>query len=114
MSPDSSSPEKKRTNLPEWINLPNLVFLGVILFFSGLILWSESLSRYFSGIKLADIQIKPTATILPGTPTMLPFEWYATTEQTNGIILGGIVLMVIILFGCIGIMLRDRKRDKTN
>jgi len=109
MRPDPSSQNNhKKSNFPDWINLPNVVFFVVILFFTGIILWSESFSTYFSRIDLPELQIKPTATILPGTPTMLPLEWYASAEQTNGIILGGMILMAIIIFGCVGIMLRDR------
>ena len=106
-----SKAKKKSPGLPSWITLPNVIFFIVIAIFSILFFWSETFSVFFSEIKLADIQIKPTPTILPGTPTALPYEWYSSTQQTSGIILGGIVVMSIILFGCAGIMFRDRRKQ---
>ena len=100
--------KKMRKRFPSWINLQNLIFLSVILAFTIIVLWSETISGFFTPLKFADTGITATATTLFGTPTPLPAEWLASAEQTNGIMVGGIIIIFAILAGTVGIILRDR------
>ncbi|MDP2966210.1 MAG: hypothetical protein Q8N39_09285 [Pelolinea sp.] len=99
---------KLRKKLPRWINLQNLVFASVIIAFIIIIIWSEDISHFFEAIRLSDVQTTPTLTILPGTPTPPPAEWMASAEQTNGIVFGAVIIVLLIIAGTVGIIIRDR------
>ena len=99
-----------RRKLPRWINLQNLVFSSVIIAFFIIIIWSEDISHFFESIRLNDIQTTPTPSILPGTPTPLPAEWLASAQQTNGIIFGALIIILLIIAGTAGILIRDNTK----
>jgi len=99
-----------RRKLPRWINLQNLVFSSVIIAFFIIIIWSEDISHFFEAIRLNDFQTTPTPSILPGTPTPLPAEWLASAQQTNGIIFGALIIILLIIAGTAGIMIRDNTK----
>ena len=98
---------KLREKLPRWINLQNLVFASVIIAFIIIIIWSEDISHFLEAIRLNDFQTTPTPSILPGTPTPLPAEWLASAQQTNGIIFGAVIIILLIIAGTAGIIIRD-------
>lgn len=108
--PKDSKPANKKNNinLKSLLNLQNLIFVLVIAIFVVSVIWSEPISQLFSGVNLQDVNLTPTPTTLPGTPTPLPAEYYQTSEQTNGILLGVMILALIIIAGTIGILIRDR------
>ncbi len=110
MPPKKKSPRrnKNRRTLKSLFNFQNLAFVVVIAIFVISVVWSEPISHLFSGIKLEDTQIISTATTMPGTPMPLPLEYYSTPDQTSGILLGVMILVVIILAGTTGIILRDK------
>lgn len=101
--------EKLRKKLPYWINFQNLLFLSVIIAFVIIVLWSERISLYFESVRMRGVSYTPTPTILPGTPTPLPAEWIASAEQTNGIIIGVIIIILTIIIGTGVILIRDRE-----
>jgi hypothetical protein len=101
---------KLRKKLPRWINLQNIVFSSVIIAFFIIIIWSEDISHFFESIRLNDIQTTPTPSILPGTPTPLPAEWLASAQQTNGIIFGALIIVLLVIAGTAGIMIRDNTK----
>jgi hypothetical protein len=103
--------KKIRNKLPSWVNLQNLVFTSVILAFIIIILWSEDISHFFESIRLSDVQTSTTPTILPGTPTPLPPEWLASAQQTNGIIVGAVIIVLLIIAGTLAIIVRDRAKQ---
>jgi len=100
--------KKKSSKLGFLWNFQNLVFIVVVIIFAVSVIWSDPISHLFSGINLQDKSLVPSPTTLPGTPTPLPAEYYSTSEQTNGILLGVIILGVIIIAGTMGILIRDR------
>jgi len=110
MATEKKSPRqnKNRRGIKSLFHFQNLAFVIVIAIFVISVVWSEPISHLFSGIKLEDTQIISTATTLPGTPTPLPIEFYSTPDQTSGILLGVMVLVVIILAGTTGIILRNK------
>jgi hypothetical protein len=100
---------KMRKRLPYWINLQNIIFLTVIIAFIIIVMWSEDISLFFENIRLQDVQTTPTPTVLPGTPTPLPAEWLSSAEQTNGIVIGALIILVAILVGVGVIVIRDKQ-----
>jgi hypothetical protein len=109
----ASSKTKAKAGKPpkvifEW-NLQNIVFVLVVIIFAVSVIWSDAISQLFTGFELRDqVAIAPTATTLPGTPTPLPLEYYAESNQTSGILLGVVLLGVIIIAGTLGVIYRDR------
>jgi hypothetical protein len=99
---------KLREKLPNWINLQNMIFLSVIIAFIIIVIWSDAISDFFAPLEPVDSGITPTATTLFGTPTPLPAEWLTSADQTDGIMVGGIIIIVTILVGTAAIVLRDR------
>ena len=99
-----------RKKLPRWINLQNLAFASVVIAFIIIIIWSEDISHFFEEIRLNDVQTTPTPSILPGTPTPLPAEWLASAQQTNGIIFGAVIIVLLIIAGTAGIIIRDSSK----
>ena len=99
---------KIRKRLPRWINLQNIVFIDVIMAFIVIVAWSEDISQFFEGVRLQDVRVTVTPAVLPGTPTPLPAEWLSSAEQTNGIIVGAVIILVAILAGVTAIVIRDR------
>ena len=100
--------KKKPSKLNFLWNFQNLVFIVVVIIFAVSVIWSESISHLFSGINLQDQNLVSTPTTLPGTPTPLPVGYFSNSEQTNGVMLGVLVLGLIIIAGTIGILIRDR------
>ena len=92
-----------RKFLPNWINFQNFIFITVILSFIAIVIWSESWSRELEsrGVPLA------TPSMVPGNPKPLPVELIASPEQTNGVLLGAIVILFAILVGTLVMVLRD-------
>jgi len=101
--------KEMRKKFHPWINLQNLIFFSVITAFIIIIIWSESISQLFKPLRPVLSGITPTPTTLFGTPTPLPAEWLTSAEQTNGILIGGIIILLTILAGTAIILLRDRE-----
>ncbi|HEY59729.1 MAG TPA: hypothetical protein G4N92_03435 [Anaerolineae bacterium] len=93
-----------------WINIQNLFFLIVFLVFFITVVWSDQISMLVSEWKQQDYSITPTITTLPVTPTPLPSEWLTAPTQTNGVIIGGLVLVLIVLVSTFVIMACNKKR----
>ena len=111
MSNKSMPKEKKKKSQKflSWLNFQNLLFLLVIMVFVVIIVWSDPLSQAFQQPTPPNIGIEPTPTTLPGTPTPLPEEWTTSAQQTNGIILGAVVIIIAITAGSAVVLLGDRK-----
>lgn len=99
--------KKLRKILPDWMNFQNLIFITVIVAFTIIVLWSESISKHFQSSPLEGVLATLTPTILPGTPTPVPAEFLTSAEQTNGVLIGAIIILFSILVGTIVMVLRD-------
>ena len=99
--------DRVRNKLPKWMNFQNLIFLIVILAFI-IILWSPPLSYFFKGEQSADTAFTAAPTISPDILTSLPEEWIRSAEQTNGVILGAIIIILAVVAGTAVILIRDR------
>lgn len=97
-----------REATPDWFNLQNLLFVFVVIFFIVIVIWSESLFQSLGDGLQNDSALSGTATTLPGTPTPLPDELIRSASQTNGIILGAIIIILTVLAGTATILIRDR------
>jgi Ca2+/Na+ antiporter len=98
--------DRIRNKLPKWMNFHNLIFLIVILAFI-IILWSEPLSYFFEGEQSIDVAFTAAPTTLPDILTSLPEEWIRSAEQTNGVILGAIIIILAVVAGTAAILIRD-------
>ncbi len=99
--------KKLRKVLPDWVNFQNLIFITVILAFVIIVAWSESMSEYFAEARLAEFGATGTPAVLPGTPTPLPAEWISSAEQTNGILVGALIILFAVLVGTLAMVLRE-------
>lgn len=92
-----------RKILPSWVNFQNFIFVFVVLAFVSIVIWSESWARDLE----ATSPLLATATMLPGNLKPLSPELIASPEQTNGILLGAIVILFAIVVGTLVMVLRD-------
>jgi hypothetical protein len=105
--PTTKNP-KDRAKVKPLFTFQNLAFVLVFVIFIVSVVWGEPISHLFTGVQIQDVIPTPTPKILPGTPTPLPVEYLSSAEQTNGIIIGMIVIAIIVLGGIIGVLLRDQ------
>ena len=98
-----------RKKLPIWMNIQNSIFFVVILAFIVIVLWSQSLSFFFVGRQYANVAATATPTELPDYLSSLPKEWIRSSDQTSGVILGAIIIILTVVIGTIIIMIRDRE-----
>jgi hypothetical protein len=95
--------KRLRKILPAWVNFQNFIFVTVILAFLSIVIWSESWAR--------DLEVKgvvtATPTLLAGNPKPLSPELIASPEQTNGILLGAILILFVIVVGTLVMVVRD-------
>ena len=100
--------ESIRKKLPGYINLQNIIFFSVIAAFIVIVIWSDAISAFFTPVEPVRAGITLTPTTLFGTPTPLPAEWLVSAEQTDGILVGGIIILTTILVGTSAIIFRNR------
>lgn len=103
--------KKLRKILPDWVNFQNFIFITVIMAFTIIVIWSESISKNFASDALEEGFVTSTPTILPGTPTPVPAELLTSAEQTNGILFGAIIILFTILVGTLVMALRDYSKE---
>lgn len=100
----TTPPTKKIPRLPDWMDRRTLVLLIIATIFLMTLVFSEPLqqplSRY-GGVATATL-------ITPGaeSTSSMPPEWEENSEQTNGILLGGVILVLIIVVGSYSVMRR--------
>lgn len=95
----------------------NLLTYFILLFFVILILVSSQPGNNYTqnptpqhGILL--FTPTPTTIPVPGVPTPYPPEMLArSAEQTNGIVLMGVLLVLIVIWGTISVINTNRRKD---
>lgn len=90
---------------PQKLSMPLLIFLICVLLLI-IFAWPDPASGQFS---LQMTLASPTLTYGSSTPTPIPSDYIQTADQTAGIILGSIVLVLIVLVGTLGVL--RRKND---
>lgn len=102
---------KSGIKLPGWISWQSVLVVVVILFFIGVMIWSEPIGKLLTTATKTPSRATLTPTVQPGTPTPIPEELRESPTQTNGIILGSIILVLIIIIGAVSRMLFHRKNS---
>lgn len=95
---------------PRWLTLQTVLMGCVLLFFLVVIMWSEPIAHLFFP-PAPTLSIMRTPTVLPGTPTAIPLELVASSDQTNSIIMGSVVLVLIIVGGVSGALIRRTPKN---
>lgn len=101
-----------RFKKPAWITWQSFLVILVIVFFVVVMIWSEPLSKLITTPTKTLSPWRYTPTVKPGTPTPIPVELQESPSQTNGIILGGVILVLIIVIGAVSRMLMHRPGRK--
>lgn len=84
---------------PYWLNRRTLILLIIALVFLGALSLAEPLPRA-DKYSYANLTPTPSAEALQaGMPTPLPQEYLENANQTNGILLGGVILVLIVVLG---------------
>jgi hypothetical protein len=92
-----------------WATPQILIMVVIGLLFLVMLVWSEPFT---------DLYLHPTATqpavtatpLLPGAPTPFPAKYVQTNEQTDTIIFGATLLVLIIIGGTLSFIIRNRQR----
>lgn len=92
-----------------------MLLLAVTILFLVLMVASSRPPQQFTGDAVA--QAGPTATPQPAETTVfsntpIPQEYLANATQTNGIVLGSVILILIVVIGTLGVMLRENQRKR--
>jgi hypothetical protein len=102
---DSAANNNKRW--PGWLNRQTLILLLLAAIFLGALTLSEPLPRPNRLILNETAAVDKTQVkIDEDTPEALPEEWLENVDQTDGIILGGIILVLIIVIGTFSVIRR--------
>ncbi len=92
-------PKISKDSWPAWLNRRTLILLIIALMFLGALSLAEPLPRP-NKYSYAGLTHTPTAVVLEdGAPTPLPAEYLENINQTTGILLGGTILVLIVVFG---------------
>ncbi len=94
-------------NVPGWLDPKLVILLVLVALFLVAMAWSEpsANAHKISSLAKLDIpmQITPPAQEPQATPektsTPLPLEWQTNREMANGLVLGSIILVLIIVGG---------------
>ena len=95
---------------------PRLVLvLLVILIFLAMFTWTSPQPQIGRRgmVEAAQQSLTPTpapsemASPVPG-PTAIPVEWQTNFNQTNGVVVGGVILVLIIIGGAIAVLAKPK------
>lgn len=91
------------------------LLLAVTILFLVLMVASSQPPQQFSGDAVAQADLTATpqpaqTTVFSNTP--IPQEYLTNATQTNGIVLGSVILILIVVIGTLGVMLRENQRKR--
>jgi len=102
---------------PSWMNQQMVLIILVLLVLLTALAWSEPISnKQFSERQLLQ-PVENTPTIsgeisATPTPTFLPDEWIQNSENTNDIVLVGVLLVLIVVGGTYNAIRQSKKSQK--
>jgi hypothetical protein len=99
---------RQKIKLPGWLTIQVVIVGLVALLFIAMMIWNEPIVSLFIKPTSTPLVITIVPTVQPGTPTPLPEEWVESSQQTNGIIFGGSIMILIIVISVVSLMLRNR------
>ncbi|NPV75588.1 MAG: hypothetical protein HPY59_04355 [Anaerolineae bacterium] len=97
-------PPLKLPQWPEWLDRRTLILLIIATIFLMTLTWSEPLQQ--PNQPESSLAAGATLSPSPENTSSLPPEWEHNSEQTNGILLGGVILVLIIVIGSYSVMRR--------
>jgi len=91
----------------------------ILICLAGLLVITAAWSIYTPGLESSQQTPSPTVqpTVLPPgyvdpqAPRLLPEEWAENYRQTDGIILGGVVMVLVIVGGTLGTIRRKTNKN---
>ena len=101
---------KVKTTSSKILPLPILLMILVVVLFTVVIIWSEPIANM---LVAPTVSLYTRSTITPtnqGVPTGLPADVLETPVQTNGILFGAFVLVLIIVISTIIRIIPKRKK----
>ncbi len=104
---------RQKIKLPGWLTIQVVIVAAVALLFISMMIWNESIVSLFIKPTSTPMAITISPAVQPGTPTPLPGEWAESSQQTNGIIFGSIIMVLIIVISVVSMMLRKRNPSST-
>lgn len=105
----------QKIKFPKWLTVQLVIVVVVLLLFIAIVIWNEALGSLFIKTPAASLAGTKTPALRPGTPTPLSGEWLETSRQTNGIIFGSIIMVLIIVISVVTLMVRkDRSLLNTD
>jgi len=116
------------TTLKQWFTTvrkvcllkPRLVLVLLVMFiFLAMFTWTSPQPPIGRRglVAAAQLSLTPTpapselASPVPG-PTAIPVEWQTNFNQTNGVAVGGVILVLIIIGGAIGVLAKPKHDDQ--
>ncbi len=96
----------QKIKFPKWLTVQLVIVVVVLLLFIAIMIWNEALVSLFIKTPGASLAGTKTPELNSGTPTPLSGEWLETSQQTNGIIFGSIIMVLIIVISVVTLMLR--------
>ncbi len=88
---------------PAWLNQQMVLIILVLLVLFTTLAWSKPITHnLFPDNSLQSLQITPTVgsrTPPTPSPSPLPQEWIQNSENTNDIVLVGVLLVLIVIGG---------------
>jgi hypothetical protein len=104
----------KRLKIPGWLTFQLAIVVIVALLFLAIMIWNEALASFFFKRTAVPQAGTLTPTVEPGTPTPLPLEWLESSQQTNGIIFGSIIMVLIIVVSVVVLLFRKGRPAPVN
>ncbi len=92
-------------HIPGKLSWQITVIAVVLIIFAVLVFWSSPSPVDSKSFQVQQVQVTPTVTLLPD-------EWVENSRQTNGIALGGTILVLIVVVGTLSAILGKNSRYK--
>jgi hypothetical protein len=100
---DPLGPKRTFPDRPGWLNPPLLAVLVILFLFSSMMAWTlpPSEQRQQEASPTVEATAIPEEVVIDSEPTRTPIpqEWVENVEQTNGVVFGGVILVLIIVGG---------------
>lgn len=95
--------------------------LVVIVIFMAMFTWPSAQPNNRRQSMVAAAQLSLTSTPAPMElispvpgPTAIPIEWQTNFNQTNGVAVGGVILVLIIIGGAIAVLVKPKNSDQVD
>lgn len=109
--PNPPPSQKPADSAPSWLTPQLFLMAGIGLVFIVLLVWTQPFTTlYYPPTHTPELATRTP--LPPGAPTPFPIEYVQTDGQTDTIIVGAILLVLIVLLGIVSYILMSRHRRK--